>query len=75
MLLERNLPDIYHDRQTATIFVPETFLPTHPIAVDTLAGVESQMRRLDEDGRKRLKIDPSLPSLVSGDRLELENRM
>ena len=70
MLLERNLPDIYHDRQTATIFVPETFLPTHPIAVDTLAGVESQMRRMDEDGRKRLKIDPSLPSLVSGDRLE-----
>ena len=49
MLLMRNLPDTYQDRQNTTVFVPETFLSTLPLAVDTLAAVEAQMRRVDED--------------------------
>jgi len=70
MLLERNLPDIYHDRQNTTVFIPETFLPTVPLAVDTLMEVENQMKRLAPTGKKHLGINPSLPSQVSGDRLE-----
>ena len=35
LLLERNLPDVYNNTQASTVFVPETFLPTIPMAVDT----------------------------------------
>ena len=33
-LMERNFPDIAHDRQTKAIFIPETHLPKMPRIMD-----------------------------------------
>ena len=46
-LMERNMPDILHDRQTEVVYLPETHLPTMPRVVD-LQRFQSRKSNLDE---------------------------
>ena len=34
VLMERNMPDILHNRQTKAVFMPETHLPNNPRNVE-----------------------------------------
>ena len=47
-LMERNFPEILHDRQTKVIFIPETHLPKMPHVVD-LNDYEAKKINLTED--------------------------
>ena len=35
ILLQRSYPEVFNNTQTATVFIPETFLPTDPLALGT----------------------------------------
>ena len=37
MLMERNMPDVLHNKQTGVVFIPESHLPKVPRAVDLRA--------------------------------------
>ena len=50
-LMERNIPDVLHDKQTKVIFLPETHLPKKPRVVDLKRFLER---------RKKLQKLPSL---------------
>ena len=47
-LMERNFPEIFHDRQTEVVFIPETHLPKMPYIVD-LPEFQAKKARLAED--------------------------
>ena len=34
VLMERNMPDVLHNRQTEAVFMPETHLPNMPRVID-----------------------------------------
>ena len=70
LLLERNLPDVYNNTTASTVFVPETFLPTIPMAVDTEEGLASRLSNLTTEEKKKLRLDDCLKAQVAGDRLE-----
>ena len=70
VLLERNLPNVYNDSQTETAFVPETFLPTIPMAVDTEEELDAKLSSLSTEDKRKLKVDDVIKSQVAGDRLE-----
>ena len=46
-LMETNMPEVLHDRQTEVVFVPEAHLPKEPRVVD-IQRFESRKRKLDE---------------------------
>ena len=46
-LMERNMPDVLHDKQTEVAFVPPAHLPEEPRVVD-IPRFESRKRKLDE---------------------------
>ena len=52
VLMERNLPEVLHDRQTEAVYIPPTHLPTRPIVVD-LPRFESRKRKLDEMAQEK----------------------
>ena len=61
ILLQRSYPEVFNNTQTATVFIPETFLPAVPLAVGTRQEMEAAMQRqasllaqLGEPERKRL---------------------
>ena len=72
-LMERNFPDILHDRQTEAIFIPETHLPKLPHIVDVQeyekrkADASNQM--LSQSGLKKGTDDLAL---AVGDLVEKE---
>ena len=70
LLLARNLPEVYNDTQTSTVFIPETFLPTIPLAVDTEDELASKLSDLSPEEKKKLGLDDCLKAQVAGDRLE-----
>ena len=47
-LMERNFPDILHDRQTKAVFLPETHLPKMPRLVDLAAFEKKKIRGVIE---------------------------
>ena len=47
VLMERNMPEVLHDRQTEVVFVPDTHLPKEPRVVD-IQRFESRKKKLDE---------------------------
>ena len=47
-LMERNFPEILHDRQTEVVFIPETHLPKMPHIVD-LPEFQANKAGLTED--------------------------
>ena len=57
-VLERDLPDIYHDRQVRGCFIPETNEPKNPRASMDLAGYNATKRLLEQDasGLDQLKF-------------------
>ena len=54
-LLKRNFPDVAEDCQASAIFVPETFLPKIPRAVDPKEYV-TKCQSLDDESKKELGI-------------------
>ena len=54
-LLARNFPEIAEDKQVRAVFVPETYLPRVPRAVDP-EEFEIKMQSLSEEFRKNLEI-------------------
>ena len=70
ILLQRSYPEVFNNSQTATVFIPETFLPAVPLAVGTRQEMEAAMQRLDLAGRRQLKVDPCLVNQAAGDWLE-----
>ena len=46
-LMERNFPEILHDRQNKAVFMPEAHLPTMPRVVDIPRYIQRK-RKLDE---------------------------
>ena len=46
-LMERNMPDVLHDKQTKVIFLPETHLPKKPRVVDPKRFVERRKKLQD----------------------------
>ena len=69
-LLERNLPKVYNNSQTETAFVPETFLPTIPMAVDTEEELGAKLSSLSTEDKKKLGVNDVIKTQVAGDRLE-----
>ena len=51
VLMERNMPDVLHNRQMEAVYIPPTPLPTRPIVVD-LPRFESRKRKWDEIAQK-----------------------
>ena len=47
VLMERNMPEVLHDRQTEVVFIPECHLPKEPRVID-LPEFESRKRKWDE---------------------------
>merc|ERR1719471_417653 len=43
-LMERNMPDVLHDKQTKVIFLPETHLPKKPRVVDPKRFLERRKK-------------------------------
>ena len=70
VLLERNLPKVHNNTQRETCFVPETFLPTIPLAVDTEAELGGRLSSLSVEDKKKLGVNGCLKTQVAGDRLE-----
>ena len=70
VLLERNLPKVHKNTQRETCFVPETFLPTIPLAVDTEAELGGRLSSLSVEDKKKLGVNSCLKTQVAGDRLE-----
>ena len=70
VLLERNLPKVYGNSQTETAFVPETFLPTIPMAVDTEEELRAKLSSLSTEDKKKLGFNDVIKTQVAGDRLE-----
>ena len=70
LLLARNLPCVFNDTPTTTTFIPETFLPTIPLAVGTEAELKEKLSSLSTEEKKRLGLDGCLKDQVAGDRLE-----
>ena len=71
VLLERNLPRVYNNTQTETAFVPETFLPTIPMAVDEEKEFGAKLSSLSTEDKKNLgSLNDCLKTQVAGDRLE-----
>ena len=60
LLLARNLPGVYNNTQTSTAFIPETFLPTIPLAVDTEDELASKLSDLSPVEKKKLGLDDCL---------------
>ena len=71
-LMERNYPDILHDRQQGAVFLPETHLPKRP-AVIHMAKYEAQKLKLDAHSLAFLGMEPGTSELshAKGDRTEL----
>ena len=46
-LMERNMPEVLHDKQTEVVFLPDTHLPKEPRVVD-IQRFESRKKKLDE---------------------------
>ena len=55
VLLERNNPDIFHDKQTEVIFMPPVYLPKKPRMV-ARKRFYTRKQRLKENGRENPKI-------------------
>ena len=53
-LLKRNFPEIAEDKQVRAVFIPETYLPTVPRAVDP-EEFEMKMQSLSEEFKKNLE--------------------
>ena len=72
-LLKRNFPKIANDDQDIPIFVPETFLPKVPRAVDPVK-YETKKKSLDDESRKFLgiKVGTEESQNLSGDITEKE---
>ena len=70
VLLERNLPRVYDNSQTETAFVPESFLPTIPIAIDTEEELGEKLSSLSFEDKKKLGVNDVIKTQVAGDRLE-----
>ena len=47
VLMERNMPEVLHNRQTEVVFIPECHLPKEPRVID-LTEFESRKRKWDE---------------------------
>ena len=46
-LMERNMPEVLHDKQTEVVYMPHCHLPEEPRVVD-ISRFESRKRKLDE---------------------------
>merc|ERR1719312_1391185 len=69
-LLKRNFPDIFKNCQKRAMFLPETYLPKVPRAVDT-ERYEAKKKNLSEQLKKFLKMkDGSESHLIAGDLTE-----
>ena len=47
VLMERNFPDVLHNKQKEVVYIPEAHLPKVPMAVD-IPRCESRKKKLDE---------------------------
>ena len=50
VLMERNLPELLHNKQTGVVFIPESHLPKVPRVVDFWAH-GAKKRKLSDDDR------------------------
>ena len=80
LLMERNMPEILHDRQQEALFVPETHLPSRPRVVD-VSRFGERKRKIDSMGPAALQLvdmklsqqgEPEEMSHVKGDLAEKE---
>ena len=72
-LMERNMPEVLHNKQTKAIFLPETHLPKIPRAVD-LEEYEEKKKSLTEKALEFLGIKKGREDVVNaaGDIIENE---
>ena len=70
VLMERNMPEVLHNRQTEVVFIPECHLPKEPRVLD-LTEFESRKRKWNEMAQlqgshqsvlKQMKMQPAVPS-------------
>ena len=57
VLMERNMPDVLHNRQTEAVFMPETHLPNMPRVVDE-KEYQAKKMKLDETNLQFLQMKP-----------------
>ena len=77
-LMERNLPDVWHNRQTEVVFMPEAHMPKMPRVVD-MNRFEARKKMIREDVssppkflEKMIKAGPGNMNVVKGDIAEQE---
>ena len=67
-LLERNMPEIYNDQQKNAVFIPETYLPKVPRAVDE-NKYDKKKEKLNTNEKKYLEVKAGED--IKGDLVEL----
>ena len=55
VLMERNMPDVLHNRQTKAVFMPETHIPSMPRVVDE-TRYQARKKKLEETALKFLQM-------------------
>ena len=75
-LMERNMPEVLHDRQTKVVFMPESHLPKMPRMVD-INRFEARKKMIRENVssppeflKKMIKAGPGNMNVVKGDMAE-----